>query len=384
MEAQENIVKKNNKHIMKIVGKVVWMLIGIATIVLFGAALQLKNNKSCAGVKVEITGVEEHLFIDEKDVLQIINDGFHVMSKEIGDIDLRSIELALKQTPWVKHAELFFDNQQILQVKLVERQPIARVFTVQNNSFYVDSTGLRLPLSEKLSAKVPMFTNFPSNNTHLAKPDSTLLQQVVAMGKYIVTDSFFNAQIAQIDINTRGNFELIPTIGNHVVLFGSATQIEQKFGRLFTFYKKAWLQNGWNTYEKLDLQYNNQVVATKKGTANALVDSAKAALAFQNVMMGDASFSISDSSKLISVEFNGVKANTAVPKKDSVASKVVAKLPIKKQTEKKLSNKAAENNKITNKTLSTLKNYKSVPIKKVPKAVMASKIKPVESKKKNQ
>ncbi|MFY7899201.1 MAG: cell division protein FtsQ/DivIB [Chitinophagaceae bacterium] len=371
----KNIEQSSKKQLLKVATKLMWVLIGVATIVLFGAALQLKNNKQCTGIKVEITGVEEHLFINEKDVLQIINERFQVMNKKLSDVDLRAIEWELTQTPWVKQAQLYFDNQQVLQVKLIERQPIARIFTVQNTSFYVDSSGLRLPLSEKLSAKVPMFTNFPSNNNRLSKPDSLLLQQIVLLGKYIVTDTFFNAQIAQIDINNRGVFELIPTIGNHIIQFGAAEQIEQKFGRLFTFYKNAWLQNGIHTYEKLDLQFNNQIVATKRGTAKAIIDSVQANLALQNLMMGsDGSLTNADSSSMKSSTFVDAKKLVA-PKKDSVVAnkKVAVKPVVKKDTQKKLVNKVVANNKTTNKSLSTVKKEKSAANKQVPKAVMKQK-----------
>ncbi len=256
--------------------QVLWLLAGIGTIVLFGAAMQQKNHKTCAGAKVDITGVEDHLFIDENDVLAIVNSKSPIGNQVTSKINLKAIETTLEATPWIKNAELFFDNKQVLQIKIVERQPVARVFTTDGTSFYVDSAGLRLPLSEKISARVPMFTNFSSNKTALAKPDSLLLESIVSLGKYIISDSFWMAQTEQIAITPQATFEIIPTIGNQIIEFGTAENFEKKFERLHTFYQKAWVQNGINTYEKLDVQYNNQVVATKRGTAQVLVDSAKA------------------------------------------------------------------------------------------------------------
>ncbi|MDI9363355.1 MAG: hypothetical protein QM541_00285 [Flavobacterium sp.] len=253
-----------------------WLLAGVGTIVLFGAAMQQKNHKTCAGVNVEISGVEDHLFIDENDVLAIINSKMAVNNQATSKINISAIETALEATAWVKKTELFFDNKQVLQVKIVERQPVARVFTAEGTSFYVDSNGLRLPLSDKLSARVPMFTNFPSDRPALAKPDSLLLQSVVAISKYLVADSFWMAQTAQIAITPQATFEIVPTLGNQIIVFGTANDYAAKFNRLYTFYKKAWVQNGINTYEKLDVRYNNQVVAVRRGTAQIAVDSAKA------------------------------------------------------------------------------------------------------------
>lgn len=252
-----------------------WLLVGLGTIVLFGGAMQQKNKKVCADVKVDISGVEEHLFIDENDVKEIIHSDGRIKNMPMDKVDLHTIETALETTPWVKNAELFFDNKQVLQIKIIERQPVARVFTVQGSSFYLDSAGLRLPLSDKLSARVPMFTNFPNDKGVMAKPDSLLLQSVVSIGKYIIADSFWMAQTAQIAITPLATFEIVPTIGDQVIVLGTADNLDNKFARLYTFYKKAWLQNGMNTYEKLDVQYVNQVVAVKKGTAKMMIDSAK-------------------------------------------------------------------------------------------------------------
>lgn len=261
-----------------------WIAAGIGVIVLLGAAMQQKSHKTCEDVKIEITGAEEHMFIDENDVLEILNGNGPVKGKNIATVNLRSMEEQLEKNAWVKNAELFFDNNRVLMVSIEERQPVARVFTVQGSSFYLDTAGIRLPLSDKLSARVPVFTGFPSNKKVMAHSDSLLLKDVVKIGGFIMADSFWMAQIAQVDITQQNHFEMFPVIGDHTVALGNAEDLEGKFNRLFTFYQQAWLQNGINKYEKLDVQFTNQIVAVKKGTAQAIVDSARARQAVQELM----------------------------------------------------------------------------------------------------
>jgi cell division protein FtsQ len=260
----------------KILTTSLWILTGAGAIVLLGAAMQKKDQKKCTGVKIEITGAEKHMFIDEKDVMDMLNTGGSVEGSRLSMLRLRTLETMVEKNPWVRNAEMFVDNQQVLQVRIEERQPVARVFTMEGTSFYVDSGALRLPLSERISARVPVFTGFPSDKPILAKPDSALLLDLVLIGEHILADSFWMAQVAQVDITPQAHFELIPVIGDHTVDLGNAEDIGQKFARLYTFYRSAWLQNGINTYEKLDLKYNNQVVAIRKGTNKAKIDSAKA------------------------------------------------------------------------------------------------------------
>ncbi len=253
-----------------------WITAGIGTVVLLGAAMQKKNHKVCKEVKIEITGAEEHMFIDEKDVLNILNASGEIVGKDIASITLRQMEEELETNAWVKNAELFFDNQQVLMVSIEERQPTARIFTTQGSSFYLDTAGVRLPLSEKISARVPVFTNFSSDKKVMSAGDSLLLKDVIKLGNFIMADSFWMAQIAQVDVQPNATFEIIPVIGDHVVAIGSADDLENKFNRLYTFYKEAWMQNGINKYEKLDVQFANQVVAIKKGMSKLKADTAKA------------------------------------------------------------------------------------------------------------
>jgi cell division protein FtsQ len=265
-----------------------WITLGVVTVVLLGAAMQQKNHKVCSDVKIEISGAEEHMFMDEKDILQIINASGNVVGKDISSISSQQMEDELEVNPWVKNAELFFDNNQVLQVSIQERQPIARIFTTQGSSFYLDTAAVQLPLSEKLTARVPIFTNFPSDKKVLAKGDSLVMQQVIQLGKFIMADSFWMAQIAQVDVTPSATFEMIPVVGNHIVSLGDASDLENKFNRLYTFYKKAWVQNGLNKYEKLDVRYNNQVVAIKSGMSAFRVDSAKATQLANNLVVPSA------------------------------------------------------------------------------------------------
>ena len=221
---------ENKANWKKRLEQVLWLLAGIGAIVLMGAAMRKKDQKLCTDIRIEIVGTEQQMFIDEKDI-----------------------------------ADLLKKNGEVIG------EPVARVFTKQGSSFYVDREGLRLPLSEKLSARVPVFTNFPSEKVNLSKPDSALLKNVVSLGRYVLADSFWMAQTAQIDITPEANFELVPVIGNHTVALGNASELDSKFNRLYTFYRQAWLQNGMQTYSHLDVQYHNEVVATRRNYTKPVV-----------------------------------------------------------------------------------------------------------------
>lgn len=252
----------------------IWIAAGAGTLVLLVAAMQKKSGKVFSEIQVEITGATEHVFVDEKDVKELMQEKGTGPGKSLRQVKLRSIEEMLEKDPWIQNAELFFDNKQVLQVRITERQPVARVFTLMGNSFYLDSSGKALPLSDKLSARVPVFTGLPFSNKP-GKTDSALLQDVLRLSRYIVADSFWNAQLAQIDVDDN-RFEMVPVIGNHIIRFGAATDIDKKFKKLFSFYRNVSARVGFDVYETINLEYDGQIVATRRGAAKPLADSAAA------------------------------------------------------------------------------------------------------------
>ena len=71
-------------------------------------------------------------------------------------------------------------------------------------------------------------------------------------------------QVEQIYINSEREFELIPRIGNQLIIFGDIDNYEYKFGKLKSFYLKTLPYVGWNTYNEINIQYSNQIICKKR------------------------------------------------------------------------------------------------------------------------
>ncbi len=258
----------------KIISNIVWTALGLATVVLLGAAISLRNNKRCKGVEIQISGAQNNFFIDKNEISSILEKicGGDPSGKTLGSFNLALVENTLKKNQWIKNAELFFDNNEVLKVEVTEREPVARVFTKTGNSFYIDSALAVLPLSDKTSARVPVFSDFAGRPDALTKNDSLVLTDTRNIGSYILNDPFWMAQIDQVDITPDRTFEMIPKVGNQVIVFGNADNYEEKFKNLLTFYKQVATKVGWNTYSKINVQYKNQVVAVKRGAQDMIQD----------------------------------------------------------------------------------------------------------------
>jgi cell division protein FtsQ len=348
------------KHWQTILVRVLWSIAGAALILLFVVAWKAKEEKKCTSIQIELVGENTAaLFMDEKEILQIIHEQGVKEGLPIGDVNLNTLEKYLQTIRWVKNVELFLDNAQSLQVKIEQRIPIARIFTASGNSFYIDKEGLQLPLKQLTVLRLPVFTNFPSDQQKLSKPDSLLLNDILHFTKAVETDSFFMAQTAQVNIATNGDFELIPSVGDHIVLIGSVENIEDKLNRLYTFYKKVWVQSGLNAYQVIDCRFDNQIVALKKG-------------------MQPIQFSANDLPAVDSTIALEVKLDTTAPKKAIKAEsqttiKTTAKTPSKtavKQDSKKGSKNLA---KTSSKTNNKSQSKSLIKVKQSAKALMPQK-----------
>lgn len=264
-------------NIKQIIFSILWISIAVCTIILSVSAVKRQDGKSCKGVDVNISGVENNFFIDKNDVLKIVNELTYnkAIGSRISSFDLLKIEQSIKRDVWINNAELFFDNNDILKISVSEREPVARIFTRNNKTFYIDSSLMMLPLSDKFSARLPVFTNFPSDAKVLTDADSMLLRSIEQMSVFIQGDSFLMGMIDQVDINAAGTFELTPKIGNQLIIFGDGNNIETKLKKLKLFYKQVIAKAGWNKYRTIDLQYDGQIVAKMTGKEDISADSLK-------------------------------------------------------------------------------------------------------------
>lgn len=270
-----------------------WLMFTAGGIALLVAAVQKKNLKNCTDIKVELTGLNSHVFMDEQEILNVLGSNGALVGQPIESINLQVLESRLEKDKWIKNAELFFDNNQVLNVSVEERIPVARIFTIAGNSYYIDSSAMQLPLSG-VSVRVPMFTTFPAVG-RLAKQDSALMNSIKELAIYINGDEFWNAQVSQIDITPQRTLELIPTVGNHVVKLGKGTDLKEKFDRLYSFYKQVWVKVGLEKYALVDVQFKNQVIATRKGAWTINTDSTAVKQAIDAMMTSTQPGSIHDS-----------------------------------------------------------------------------------------
>jgi cell division protein FtsQ len=257
------------KIVKRIIITSVWGLIAAGGIVLLIAATRQQSAKVCNDVVVNVKSVDGVQYISEKKILSTISGGApgQLKGQLIKTFDLQQLEQLLERNLWIRNAELFFDNKDVLHVEIQERKPVARVFSLSGETFYVDDMGGQLPTTNDQIARVPVFTSFPAITKPVTGKDSILLQQVKDVGTYLMKNSFWMAQVEQVNISNY-EMELIPKLGKHIILFGDGTEVEAKFKRILLFYKEIMNKTGWNYYSSLDVRYEKQLVAIRRDSVS--------------------------------------------------------------------------------------------------------------------
>jgi cell division protein FtsQ len=241
--------------------KVIIVIMGLFFLIAFTERKQ--NEEICQEVVVEIDNILENHFLDEADIMQLVEgSGEPIKGVGINKIKLKEIEKKLKYDKHILDAELFGDLKGNLIVKVELRRPIARMVQQDAPDAYIAEDGVIMPVSEKFTSRVLLLSGAVKNlleSEDLNKSEEG--KQLLQMIEYINADPFWKAQVAQLDIARNGKINLYPQVTGQLVQFGKPENYEEKFKKLKVFYKEVLPTRGWTRYERVNLEYEGQVIA---------------------------------------------------------------------------------------------------------------------------
>ncbi|MFN5347358.1 MAG: cell division protein FtsQ/DivIB [Bacteroidota bacterium] len=274
-------MKINIQHKLKralIIGS--WVLSIAGMIVLLGFANYKQVNAVCKNVLVTVNEGEGHDFVDGNDILQLVNSKGKLIGKSFANINKTLLEKIVMSNPFVERVEVYSTLDGNLHIDAWQRDPIVRVYNMQNEQFYIDKNGALMPVSEKYTPAVIVANGFIFNTyseMKIAPPpilknsnniDSLtiprMINQVYKVASFVANDTFWSANTQQIFVNELQEIELVPRVGDHRILVGDTIDLKSKFDRLFLFYQKGLSNTGWNKYSLINLKFKDQVVCTKK------------------------------------------------------------------------------------------------------------------------
>lgn len=210
----------------------------------------------CKQLNIVLTDKHDRNLITEQEIAVLLDhNGLNPIGKLLRDINTESIEKLIRKNPMVKTAECFTSPDGTVNVEVSQRIPKFRV--IGWASYYIDEDRKLMPVSLNTSAYVPVVSGIVT----VSMAEGPLFDFI----SYLEQHPFWNNQIEQINLRYDRKIELVPRVGNAIILLGTLDNYESKLDKLRKLYVYGFNKIGWNRYRLIDLEYQNQVVCTKAG-----------------------------------------------------------------------------------------------------------------------
>ena len=210
----------------------------------------------CRGIDLHISDSLDYGLIDGDMVTSLLQErGLDPVGLSLDRIDIEGIESVLLRHPLVGRAQCYKTAGNMLRINISGKVPLVRVLNNRGQDFYVDSRG-EILTQHSLAVQLPVATGYIDRK--FASGD--LLDVVNAIDR----SEFWKAQVEQINVTREGQIELVPHVGDHLLILGTAQDVEDKLKRLENFYHKGLDNVGWNKYRSISVAYENQVVCKKR------------------------------------------------------------------------------------------------------------------------
>ena len=228
----------------------------------------------CNKVSINIQDETTNGFINTKEIKRRLEQNkLYPLEKPMKEISARNIEDALKATPFVKAAECYKTQDGHVCITLTQRMPTVRIKAANGDDYYIDDKNSIMPNSHYTSDLIIATGNI----------SRWYAQNYIShLNAALCANDLWRNQIVQIHVLPDKGVELVPRVGKHVIYIGPLPEINYKSGRkkliedfvkkkmerLLTFYKYGLSQAGWNKYNYINLEFDNQIICKKNKSHN--------------------------------------------------------------------------------------------------------------------
>lgn len=211
---------------------------------------------ACKGVELTVCDNMQYGLVTQKDIDALLKrKELYPVGRSSDEINVRAIEDTVASYPFVKSAECYLTTGGTVKLDIRQRIPLLRVMTAEGRDYFIGSEGELLATPGR-PVHVAVATGFID--------EAFARKELYELAKFLHGDAFWEAQIEQINVTARKELELIPRVGNHVLFLGKPGSYNEKFTKLRTFYEKALNEVGWNKYDRISIEFTNQIICTKK------------------------------------------------------------------------------------------------------------------------
>lgn len=223
----------------------------------------------CTKANISIDDERTGGFIDVQEISKRLKQAdMFPLGKQMQHINARNIEEMLKRSAFVKTAECYKTEDGQVFISISQLTPVVRVKAENGDDYYLDDKDCIMPNSAYTSDLVIATGNI--SRTFAVKYLSPL-------AKAIMANDLWHNMVEQINVLPNADIEIVPRIGDHIVCLGplpeAATKekrqqlindfVNTKFTRLEKFYRYGLSQAGWNKYDYINIEFDNQIICKR-------------------------------------------------------------------------------------------------------------------------
>lgn len=235
----------------------------IVFVVTIGFVNKRQEAALCKKIEISIENQQGNFFINEADINELVtNNGKEmVINLPYETIDLKKIEKRLVAQKYIESAQVYRDLAGNMLVDVKQERPIARILNASGSDYYISEGGQILPVSKRFTARVMVlsgsfFKKYIDKNMLYDDASRELFYFI----KFIEQDKFWSAQFAQLEVDKKGMIEIFPQVTKQMIEFGSTHAYDKKLSKLKIFYDKILPDRGWNRYNRVNLEFENQII----------------------------------------------------------------------------------------------------------------------------
>ena len=254
------IEKKNIKPILA--GLIILIVVSA------GIFIGLKNrNQPCNGISVQYKPNATDTLIGINEITEIAQrTADSIIGCAMSNLPKKEIIKALVASPFIEKAQINYGLHGTLNIRVTQTKVIIRIINMASEYYYIDYKGNLIPTGMS-PVRLPVVTGYispkiaPSGNVF--EEGKELLHDLYQIGMEISGNSFMNALTEQIYVNRDKKIELVAKAGIKNIVLGDATNLKVKFENLELFYEQKLPFIDRNKYKKLDISFDNQIIAQK-------------------------------------------------------------------------------------------------------------------------
>ena len=199
------------KRVLKI--SVLILLVGylITSFVLWGNE---DKKVVCEHFYIHITDSAECKLIQAQDLYNYMEQAQLLpLGKSCGEINTAVIERYVSQINLLEDVECYYESNGDTYLVVSQRRPVMRVYSDENETYYLDEQGRQIAVDTMYLAQVPLVTG--------TLDDEVAAQKLMPLVQYIASHPFWSMQVSQIHVTEQQEIVLYPRVGEHIILLGN-------------------------------------------------------------------------------------------------------------------------------------------------------------------